>query len=161
MAKNKKDETVVDVEADKTAPEQAKEVRKEKEKSVSDKVDSTLQSALKANMTPEQKREEAITEARVRRNEALGINPAVPDSSAGSWKTGEKVAGHKMYSGDLTLKGVSQSGHEISTRVRVDTPKTEEELFYIFSNHHDSAVRAGFEIDDKNKSDPLLATPHG
>ena len=165
----KKDKVIVGEDHGQTSPEQAAEARGLDDKAKEDKsVDRHMLSVVEDNLSPEQKRSDAIVEGRLKHYEKVGtdyikgeIATGTGKPAAATWKTGKKVKGQKMYSGDLTLKGVSQSGHEISTRIKADTPKTEEELFYIFCKHHDSAVRDGFEIDEKNKEDSMLQTPFG
>ena len=164
MAKKqaKKQETIKGDAEGKTTVEQAKAARDEKEPKGNENAGVAEAKQANAARTDKEKASDAKFEARADYLESKGISAnQVEGQGSGAWKTGDKVAGHKMYSGDLTLKGVSQSGHEISCRVRAETPKTEEELFYIFSKHHDSAVRDGFVIDAKNKEDSMLQTPFG
>lgn len=79
----------------------------------------------------------------------------------GIHKVGERKI-TKMYVGDITAKSVSsETGEEISIRMHIPTPVTEEGVWTRFLAHHASAIRDEFEIDETNTTDPMLRTSFG
>ena len=163
MAKSKKDETIKGDAHGKSALDQAKEAREEEAPKPNEKIGKKGLHATEEALTPQQ---EAVNVKHAERTEYLesaGVasNQVRPDGTAGGWKTGKKVEG-PMYQGDITARSVSfETGEEVSARMHIPNPVTEEGVWYRFKAHHDSAMREHFEIDESNTSDPLLATNKG
>lgn len=80
----------------------------------------------------------------------------------GHFKVGKQVV-TKKYQGDLTASSThADTGEEISIRMYIPIPVTEEGVWNRFQAHYGNiAVRENFTIDPDNVTDPMLRTSLG
>lgn len=147
-----------------TVVEQAKEARDEADPAKDDggKVDGAVTAAAKAATTPEMELKDAAKKARLEVLKGLGIGRNQHGSSGDETRVGESVGKEKLYSGNVTVTGVSgeYDNSKISTRINIGSqPRGLGWLKYAFKQHFPSAdTEASFEVDEKNETDPLLRT---